>query len=60
VVFTGYLTYLELFVIHAICRWCVGSALVITAIWIVSLLSLRSPATRIDRGASRPLPDRPA
>jgi len=60
VLFTGYLTYLELFVIHAICRWCVGSALVITAIWIVSLLSLRSPATRIDRGASRPLPDRPA
>jgi len=60
VVFTGYLTYLELFVIHAICRWCVGSALVITGIWIVSLLSLRSPATRIDRGASRPLPDRPA
>ena len=60
VVFTLYLTYLELFVIHAICRWCVGSALVITAIWIVSLLSLRSPGLRIDRGASRPLPDLPA
>lgn len=26
VVFTIWLTYLELFVIHAICRWCVGSA----------------------------------
>src|SRR2546428_4771054 len=24
--FTLYLTYLELFVIHALCRWCVGSA----------------------------------
>jgi len=24
--FTLWLTYLELFVIHAICRWCVGSA----------------------------------
>jgi uncharacterized membrane protein len=24
--FTAWLTYLELFVIHAICRWCVGSA----------------------------------
>ena len=60
VVFTVYLTYLELFVIHAICRWCVGSAGVITAIWIVSLLSLRSPAIRTDRGASPPLPDRQA
>lgn len=39
--FTVYLTYLELFVIHAICRWCVGSALIITAIWIVALLGLR-------------------
>ena len=27
VVFTIWLTYLELFVIHAICRWCVGSAI---------------------------------
>ena len=60
VVFTVYLTYLELFVIHAICRWCVGSAVVITAIWIVSLLSLRSPALRTDRGALQPRPDQPA
>lgn len=55
--FTAYLTYLELFVIHAICRWCVGSAVIITLIWIVSILSLRSSATRTDRGASQPLPD---
>ena len=33
VLFTAYLTYLELFVIHAICRWCVGSALIILAIF---------------------------
>jgi uncharacterized membrane protein len=26
VLFTAWLTYLELFRIHAICRWCVGSA----------------------------------
>jgi len=39
--FTVYLTYLELFVIHAICRWCVGSAAIITLIWIVSLIALR-------------------
>ncbi|MBI1967024.1 MAG: vitamin K epoxide reductase family protein [Gemmatimonadetes bacterium] len=30
--FALYLTYLELFVIHAICRWCVVSAVITTAI----------------------------
>jgi uncharacterized membrane protein len=60
VVFTLYLTYLELFVIHALCRWCLASAAIITAIWIVALLSLRSPAHRTDRAASPPLPDPPA
>ncbi|HEY3222154.1 MAG TPA: vitamin K epoxide reductase family protein [Gemmatimonadales bacterium] len=39
--FTLYLTYLELFVIHAICRWCVGSAAIITAIWVVAVWELR-------------------
>ena len=57
VLFTAYLTYLELFVIRAICRWCVGSAVIITAIWIVSLLALRSPAIRTDPGASLPQRD---
>jgi uncharacterized membrane protein len=41
VVFASYLTWLELFVIHAICRWCVGSALIITAIFIAALLDRR-------------------
>jgi len=40
-VFTIYLTYLELFKIHAVCRWCVGSAVVITAILVASLLGLK-------------------
>jgi len=60
VLFTAWLTYLELFVIHAICRWCVGSAVIITATWIVALLSLRSPALRTDPAASPPPRDRPA
>ena len=60
VLFTAYLTYLELFMIHAICRWCVGSAVIIMLIWIVSLLSLRSPVIRIDRAASQPPRDQPA
>jgi uncharacterized membrane protein len=41
VLFTAYLTYLELFVIHAICRWCVGSATIIVTILILSLLARR-------------------
>jgi uncharacterized membrane protein len=41
VLFTGYLTYLELFVIHAICRWCVGSAAIIVTILVLGLLELR-------------------
>jgi len=39
--FTAYLTYLELFVIHAICRWCVGSAAIILCIFVVALLEHR-------------------
>lgn len=41
VAFTGYLTYLELFVLHAICRWCVGSAAIIVTTLILALLALR-------------------
>jgi uncharacterized membrane protein len=41
VAFTVYLTYLELFVIHAICRWCVGSAVIILAIFFAALLEQR-------------------
>jgi uncharacterized membrane protein len=41
VAFTAYLTYLELFVIHALCRWCVGSAVIIFALLVVALLDRR-------------------
>jgi len=34
--FSAYLTYLELFVIHAICRWCVVSAVLMTAIFVIA------------------------
>jgi len=47
VAFTAYLTYLELFVIHAVCQWCVASGVVILAIFFVALLDLRRlPRTR--------------
>ena len=38
VAFSAYLTYLELFVIHAICRWCVGSAVIVLLIFIAALV----------------------
>jgi uncharacterized membrane protein len=41
VLFSGWLTYLELFVIHAICMWCVISAIIVTLIFIASVLDLR-------------------
>lgn len=41
VAFTIYLTYLEVFEIHALCRWCMGSAVLIIAIFVASLVGLR-------------------
>ena len=41
VLFTVYLTYLELFVIHAICRWCVASGVLIVGVFLAALLDLR-------------------
>jgi uncharacterized membrane protein len=40
-VFSLWLTYLELFVIHAICQWCVISAILATILCILSWLDLR-------------------
>jgi uncharacterized membrane protein len=41
VLFSAWLTYLELAVIHAICIWCVTSAVVVTLIFLTSVLDLR-------------------
>jgi uncharacterized membrane protein len=41
--FAVYLTYLEAFVIHAWCQWCVISAILITGILIFSIPPLRRP-----------------
>ena len=41
VAFSAYLTYLEAFVIHAWCQWCVISAILITLIFLLSLPGLR-------------------
>ena len=41
VLFSGWLTYLELFVIDAICMWCVISAGLVAVMFVVSLADLR-------------------
>ena len=41
VLFSAWLTYLELAVIHAICIWCVTSAAIVTAIFLVSVADVR-------------------
>ena len=49
--FTLWLTYLELFVIHAICRWCVGSAVMTVALFALSWWDWRaSGAWRVGDG----------
>lgn len=45
VLFTAYLKYLEFFVIHAICRWCVGSAVVIAAMFTLAVVEWRRART---------------
>ncbi|HEY6060514.1 MAG TPA: vitamin K epoxide reductase family protein [Gemmatimonadales bacterium] len=45
--FTVYLTYVELFVLHAICRWCLSSAVVITLITLIAVPA----ALRREQGA---------
>ena len=41
VLFSAWLTYLELGVIHAICIWCVTSAVIVTLILVMSIADLR-------------------
>ena len=41
VAFTGYLTYLEAYVIHAWCQWCLVSAALVTLIFLASIPGLR-------------------
>ena len=41
VVFVAYLTYLELFVIRAICQWCVGYAIANVAIFVATAVAVQ-------------------
>ena len=40
-IFSAYLTYLELFVIYAICQWCVVSAILVLVMFVLAVLDYR-------------------
>ena len=40
--FSAYLTYLELFVIDAICQWCVASAVLMTILFGLNMVRMLS------------------
>ena len=44
VIFSGWLTYVEIARLHAICRYCVGSAGIVVALFVLSVAELRTPA----------------
>jgi uncharacterized membrane protein len=49
--FSVWLTYLELFVIHAICQWCVISAVLAATLFVLSWLDLREISVLLDESA---------
>lgn len=56
VLFSAWLTYLELFVIHAICRWCVVSAALGVILFTLALLDWRSVRPALSSADDRPTP----
>jgi uncharacterized membrane protein len=48
VLFSLWLTYLELFVIEAICMWCVVSAVLAAVLFVIALLDLREVSALVD------------
>ena len=45
-IFSAYLTYLELFEINAICQWCVISAIIVTLIFLISFADFRDKSSQ--------------
>lgn len=54
--FSGYLTYREVFTIHAICSWCVSSAIVFTLLAAVSSIRLLANRPQQSLADARPEP----
>ena len=62
--FSAWLTYAELFIIEAICAWCVTSAVLITLALVLATMRVLGPGARPHEGPHRlqrdPLPPEPA
>lgn len=54
VIFSAWLTYLELFVIQAICMWCVISAIIVSLIFIAAIVDFRSLRAELREAAAAP------
>jgi uncharacterized membrane protein len=54
--FSGYLTYRELFSIHAICEWCASSAVILTLLFICAAYRYVTVSDRVAPAAPAPLP----
>ena len=61
--FSAYLTWLELFVIQAICQWCVVSAVIVLVMFVLAVLDLRetseAPVGEIENAREEIFPGRP-
>lgn len=51
--FSAYLTYLEIYVIEALCAWCVASAVIITLLFVISGLAAWRSSPAQDRAEVR-------
>jgi uncharacterized membrane protein len=51
VLFSAYLSYLELFVLRAICQWCVASTVLVVAYLVLSALRLRATGSDVPKTA---------
>ncbi len=51
VLFSAYLSYLELFVLRAICQWCVASAVLVVVYLVLGALRLRATGTDVPETA---------
>jgi len=47
VMYSAWLIYLELFRIHAICRWCMGSASIVALLFIIAVFDYRAQARTV-------------
>ena len=54
--FSAYLTYRELFSIHAVCEWCVSSAVILTLLFIAAAYRYVTVSDDVEPEAPPPLP----